>query len=65
MSPLRYVTELRMRLAAKWIGTEKMPIETVAGCLGYASQAAFSRAFKRVTGQPPGMVRSLSGAIST
>ena len=65
ISPLRYVTELRMRLAAKWIGDEKMPIETVAGCLGYASQAAFSRAFKRVTGHPPGVVRSFSGAVSS
>ncbi|WP_419898883.1 AraC family transcriptional regulator [Roseomonas sp. USHLN139] len=58
ISPLRYVTELRMRLAQQWIGRERLPIEQVASRLGYASQAAFSRAFKRVTGQPPGAVRS-------
>jgi AraC-like DNA-binding protein len=57
VSPLRYVRELRMRLATQWIGQDKLPIETVAHRLGYASQAAFSRAFKRVTGQPPGASR--------
>ena len=62
MSPLRYVAELRMRLASQWIGSERMPIETVAGSLGYASQAAFSRAFKRITGHPPGAIRVASGA---
>ena len=57
VSPLRYVTELRMGLAARWIGDEGQPIDSVAQRLGYASQAAFSRAFKRVTGQPPGASR--------
>ena len=61
MPPLRYVAELRMRLASRWIGNDRMPIEIVAGTLGYASQAAFSRAFKRVTGHSPGVVRFSSG----
>ncbi|OPB01987.1 AraC family transcriptional regulator [Pseudomonas synxantha] len=56
--PLRYATELRMRLATQWLSLERMPIETVAQRLGYTSQAAFSRAFKRITGQPPGAARS-------
>lgn len=56
--PLRYATELRMRLASQWLTLERMPIETVAQRLGYTSQAAFSRAFKRITGQPPGAARS-------
>lgn len=51
--PLRYLTEMRMRLAAQWMAREGLPIETVALRLGYGSQAAFSRAFKRVTGYPP------------
>jgi AraC-like DNA-binding protein len=55
--PVHYVAELRMRLASQWIGTDRMPIEAVANALGYASQAAFARAFKRVTGHPPGAVR--------
>ncbi|OCC06129.1 AraC family transcriptional regulator [Labrys sp. WJW] len=57
-TPLRYVTELRMRLAAEWIGRDRMSIDTAAQRLGYASQAAFSRAFKRVTGRPPGALRT-------
>lgn len=54
VTPLRYLAELRMRLASQWISKERMPIETVALKLGYGSQAAFSRAFKRITGHPPG-----------
>ena len=65
MPPLRYLAELRMRLASQWIGNGRVPIETVAGSLGYASQAAFTRAFKRVTGHSPGAVRFLSSAAKT
>ncbi|MFA7415761.1 MAG: AraC family transcriptional regulator [Rhizobium sp.] len=54
--PLRYLTEMRMRLAAQWISRDGMPIETAAHHLGYGSHAAFSRAFKRVTGYPPGAI---------
>lgn len=57
MTPLRYVTELRMRLAAQWMERDRLPIESVAHRLGYGSQAAFSRAFKRITGHSPGAVR--------
>lgn len=53
ITPLRYLTELRMRLATQWISKDRMALETVAQKLGYNSQAAFSRAFKRVTGVPP------------
>jgi AraC-like DNA-binding protein len=56
-TPLRYAAELRMRLASEWIGRDHMPIETAAERLGYGSHAAFSRAFKRVTGHSPGTLR--------
>lgn len=59
MTPLRYVTELRMRLASQWLSLEGLPIEEVAQRLGYTSQAAFSRAFKRVTGKTPGLSRKV------
>ncbi|MGA0564296.1 AraC family transcriptional regulator [Ancylobacter sp. VNQ12] len=58
MTPLRYLTDLRMRLAMQWIGRERLPIDEAAHRLGYGSQAAFARAFKRVTGQAPGAVRA-------
>ena len=57
-TPLRYLTELRMSLAAEWISRERMPIEVAAHRLGYGSQAAFSRAFKRVIGHSPGATRA-------
>lgn len=57
-TPLRYVTELRMRMATQWMVRDRLPIEIVAERLGYGSQAAFSRAFKRVTGHSPGQIRA-------
>ncbi len=55
--PLRYAAELRMRLANQWLTRDRLAIDTVAHRLGYTSQAAFSRAFKRVTGHTPGSSR--------
>lgn len=37
---------------------EGQTLEKVAFRLGYQSLAAFSRAFKRITGQPPGALRA-------
>ena len=62
--PLRYATELRMRLASQLLSSEKLSIETVAQRLGYTSQAAFSRAFKRINGQPPGASRQVPSVRS-
>lgn len=62
MTPLRYVTELRMRLASQWLTLDRLPIEEVAQRLGYTSQAAFSRAFKRITGKTPGLSRKVRQA---
>ena len=61
MTPLRYLAALRMRLASQWIGRDRLPIDTVAKRLGYGSQAAFARAYKRITGHPPGHARKTAG----
>ncbi|MDN3721107.1 AraC family transcriptional regulator [Roseibium salinum] len=61
MTPVRYLTELRMQLATQWIARDHVPIDRVAQKLGYNSQAAFSRAFKRVVGVSPSAVRSQTG----
>lgn len=58
MTPVRYLTELRMQLAVQWIGRDGEAIETVAWRLGYGSLAAFSRAFKRIVGKTPGALRA-------
>ena len=47
-----------MRLAVQYITHEGQALEKVAFSLGYQSRAAFSRAFKRITGQPPGALRA-------
>lgn len=61
VSPLRYVTDLRMRIAAEWLTREGLAVATVAHRLGYGSQAAFTRAFKRVIGVAPGHIRRRAG----
>lgn len=59
-TPARYLTELRMRLAVQYISHEGQALEKVAFKLGYSSHAAFSRAFKRITGKAPGALRAIS-----
>lgn len=57
VTPQRYVLALRMRLAEQWFRRDKLTIDTAARRLGFSSQAAFARAFKRIVGEPPGMTR--------
>jgi len=52
-APLAYLTGWRMRLARERLQTEDVSIGELATSLGYASETAFSTAFKRVTGGPP------------
>ncbi|MGH1490979.1 MAG: AraC family transcriptional regulator [Acidimicrobiales bacterium] len=56
-SPMQYATEWRMHLASDLLRTEQLSIAAVASRFGYQSEAAFSRAFKRVTGIPPSSAR--------
>lgn len=55
-SPMAYVTATRMR-AAQAMLTDGATVAAVAATLGYGSEAAFSRAFSRITGLTPGRVR--------
>lgn len=52
-SAKQYLTEWRMNLARKKIMQSPVPLVTLAEELGYTSEAAFSRAYKRVFGVPP------------
>jgi AraC-like DNA-binding protein len=56
-TPMHYVTRWRMMVAMKWLHEEDAPLSEIASRLGYLSEAAFGRAFKRVVGQSPGAVR--------
>ena len=56
-TPQQYLGNLRMRLASQWISHDNLSLDDIANRLGYSSTASFSRAFKRMTGIPPGAVR--------
>lgn len=56
-SAMRYLTRWRMQMARLQLKTSSDSMIDVAERLGYQSEAAFSRAFKRVFGIAPGMVR--------
>ena len=60
--PMQYLALWRMQLAARLL-VEGGHVAAVAGAVGYESEAAFSRAFKKLVGQAPATwrrVRSLS-----
>ncbi len=56
-APIEYLTSWRMQLAAERIRTGRDGLAAVAAEVGYDSEAAFNRAFKRVTGVTPGRWR--------
>jgi len=57
-SPMQYVTRWRMHLAVDHLRDPSAPSVAEVGLrLGYQSEAAFSRAFKRVLGESPGRYR--------
>ena len=61
---LQYLTELRMRLAHRELRQTSDTLARIAERVGYHSEPAFNRAFKRVVGMPPGAVRKQRGISS-
>ncbi|MDG4769126.1 AraC family transcriptional regulator [Solwaraspora sp. WMMD792] len=55
---LQYVTRWRMHVALARLEQGQTTVRELAGQSGYGSEAAFSRAFKRMIGVAPGSVRS-------
>jgi AraC-like DNA-binding protein len=53
-TPLQYVTEWRMQKAMQLLKQRDKKLIDVARSVGYESDAAFSKAFKRVVGASPG-----------
>src|SRR5581483_7690600 len=56
--PMTYLTRWRLQLAARSLERTSRGIAEIAAEIGYESEAAFNRAFKREFGQPPGRYRS-------
>jgi AraC-like DNA-binding protein len=55
--PLAYVTRWRMDLAAKMLRESREPVARIASRVGYLSETAFAKAFRRRRKMPPGAYR--------
>jgi AraC-like DNA-binding protein len=55
--PMTYLTRWRLQLAARSLENTPRGVAEIAAEVGYESEAAFNRAFKREFGQPPGQHR--------
>jgi Helix-turn-helix domain/Cupin len=53
LPPMQYLTHWRMQLAANYLQTSTDSIVDIASRVGYQSEAAFSRTFKKIVGSPP------------
>ncbi len=51
--PMQYLANWRMQLASRLLLEGRATVATVAVDVGYDSEAAFARAFKRLVGMPP------------
>lgn len=56
--PIAYLTRWRLQLGAQLLTTSARSVAEIADSVGYESEAAFNRAFKRQYGKPPGRYRS-------
>ena len=53
LAPMQYLAQWRMQTAARLLLETRSTVAAIALDVGYDSEAAFARAFKRVVGQPP------------
>jgi AraC-like DNA-binding protein len=57
-SPIKYLTEWRMHLADELLRTTDLGVSAISRRIGYESDEAFSRAFRRSHGLSPGAWRA-------
>jgi transcriptional regulator GlxA family with amidase domain len=62
--PLRYLAIVRMRRAAELLVATDAALAAVAADVGYATEFALSRAFRRHMGEPPGAYRRRARAAA-
>ena len=63
--PMQYLAQWRLQLAALQLRASDRPLARIAEDVGYESEAAFNRAFKREFGAPPATWRrSAAGAVT-
>lgn len=56
--PMQYLAQLRLMTAARLLRTGNEPLKNIVSTVGYESEAAFNRAFKRLFGVPPARWRN-------
>lgn len=61
LSPMQYLAQWRMQVASRMLRDTSTKVVRVALDVGYESEAAFSRAFKRIVGESPSAWRARSG----
>jgi AraC family transcriptional regulator, activator of mtrCDE len=57
LAPMEMLAELRLEFAMRKLSATDLPMAEIAAEIGYQSESAFSRAFRRRFGRPPGDVR--------
>ncbi len=57
--PIQYLTEWRMHKARELLVTSDQSTAWIAEQVGYATEWSFSKAYKRVFGEPPGATRQV------
>ena len=60
---MQYVTRWRMQVATSSLQEEGATVAELTNRLGYRSEAAFARAFKRVVGSAPGAVEAHAASL--
>ena len=59
LPPMQYLANWRIQVGSQLLRESKDSVATIAFKVGYESEAAFSRAFRRLVGQPPATWRRL------
>jgi AraC-like DNA-binding protein len=61
--PMQYLTQWRMQLASRLLRETQSSVAAIALDVGYDSEAAFVRAFRRLVGMPPATWRRELGRV--
>lgn len=64
INPRQLVLKLRLDEALRLLGTTQQSLSEIALITGFCDQSAFTRHFRRMTGMPPGLYRTLSGGVA-
>jgi AraC-like DNA-binding protein len=62
-APIQYLASWRMQLARRLLRESNAGLAELAARVGYESEAAFSRAFRRAVGVPPATWRDANAAV--